>query len=170
MADTPLSAAAHASRRRREDAVLAEAETILLGRMRRRGRLRNPREAERFLRMRLAGLRHEELHAVWLDGRHRIIACDVLAKGTIDRAAIDARVVAQLALQHNACALILAHNHPSGVAVPSADDIMFTARLSAALALFDVSLLEHFVVGEGAAASVRPATRSGGRTGVPGNG
>ena len=151
MAGTPLSVAAHAARRRREDALIARAEAILLRRLLRRGRLGNPREAERFLRMRLAGLRHEELHAVWLDVRHRIIACDVLAKGTIDRAAIDARVVAQLALQHNACALILAHNHPSGVAVPSADDVALTARLREALALFEVKLLEHFVVGEVAA-------------------
>ena len=148
MAGTPLSSATHATRRRREDALIARAEAILLRRLRRRGRIGNPREVDRFLRVRLAGLRHEELHAVWLDARHRIIACDVLAKGTIDRAAIDARVVAQLALQHNACAVILAHNHPSGVAVPSADDVALTARLRDALALFDVELLEHFVVGE----------------------
>ena len=152
MAGSPLSVATHASRRRRDDAVIAEAEAILFARLRRRGRLRNPREAERFLRMRLAGLRQEELHAVWLDAQHRIITCDVLAKGTIDRAAIDARVVAQLALERNACALILAHNHPSGVAVPSADDVAFTARLREALLLFDVQLLEHFVVGDGAEA------------------
>ena len=151
MAGTPLSAAAHASRRRREDAVIARAEAILLRRLQRRGRLGNPREAERFLRVRLAGLLHEELHVVWLDGHHRIIACDVLAKGAIDRAEIDARVVVQLALQRNARALILAHNHPSGVAVPSAADIALTARLREALALFEVRLLEHFVVGEGAA-------------------
>ena len=145
MAGSTFSSSAHAARRRREDALLARAEAVLLGRLRRRGRLRNPREAGRYLRMRLAGLRHEEMHAVGLD-------CDVLAKGTIDRAAIDARVVAQLALQHNACALILAHNHPSGEAVPSADDLALTARLRAALDLFDVELLEHFVVGERMAA------------------
>jgi DNA repair protein RadC len=119
--------------------------------LQRSGRIDNPRQAERFLRLHLAGLLHEELHAVWLDGHHRIIACDVLAKGAMDRAQIDPRVVVQLALQRNARALILAHNHPSGVAVPSADDIALTARLHEALELFDVRLLEHFVVGEGAA-------------------
>ena len=162
MADTPLSAAAHAARRRREDAVIAEAEAILLARLRRRGRLRNPRDAERFLRVRLAGRLHEELHAVWLDGHHRIIGCEVLAKGAVDRAEIDPRVVVQLALQCNARAVILAHNHPSGVAVPSADDVTLTVRLRQALALFDVALLEHFVVGDGAAivAPVRLAARS----------
>ena len=85
MAGSSLLVVSHAERRNREDAILAQAEAILLSRLRRRGRLRNPREAERYLRMRLAGLRHEELHAVWLDGRHRIIGCDVLAKGSVDR-------------------------------------------------------------------------------------
>jgi DNA repair protein RadC len=136
------------AKRRSEDAILAQAETILLGRLQRRGRLRNPREAERFLRVRLARLRQEELHAVWLDGQHRVIACDVLARGTVDRAAVDARVVAQRALECNACAVILAHNHPSGEATPSATDRALTARLREALALFDVALLEHFVIGE----------------------
>jgi DNA repair protein RadC len=152
MAGTPLSVAAHASRRRREDAVLARAEAILLRRLQRSGRLENPREAERFLRLRLAGLLHEELHAVWLDGHHRIIACEVLAKGAVDRAAIDPRVVVQLALQRNARAVVLAHNHPSGVAEPSAEDVALTGRVREVLALFDVELLAHFVVGEGATA------------------
>jgi DNA repair protein RadC len=117
--------------------------------LQRSGRIDNPRQAERFLRLRLAGLLHEELHAVWLDGHHRIIACDVLAKGAMARAQIDPRVVVKLALQRNARALILAHNHPSGVAEPSADGVALTAQLHEALELFDVRLLEHFVVGEG---------------------
>ena len=149
MAGSPSSAAARVSRRRREDAAIARAEAIVLGRLRRSGRIEDPRQAEQFLRLRLAGLLHEELHAVWLDAQHRIIECEVLAKGAADRALVDPRVVVQLALQRNARALILAHNHPSGVAVPSADDRALTARLREALALFDVQLLEHFVVGEG---------------------
>ena len=159
MAGSPLSAATHASRRRREDALLARAEAILLRRLQRSGRIDNPRQAERFLRLRLAGRLHEELHAVWLDGHHRIIACEVLAKGAVDRAQIDPRVVVQLALQRNARAVILAHNHPSGVAVPSATDVALTARLREALELFEVRLLEHFVVGEGAAVPVSEAER-----------
>ena len=152
MADTPLSAAAHAARRQREDAVLSEAETILWGRLRRRGRLRGPRDAERFLRMRLAGRLHEELHAVWLDGHHRIIACEVLAKGAVDRADIDPRVVLQRALLCNARAVILAHNHPSGVAEPSAEDVRWTKQVREALGMFEVELLMHFVIGDGACA------------------
>lgn len=151
MAGTSLSVVAHASRRRREDAVLARAEAILLRRLRRGGRIENPAQAERFLRMRLAGLAHEELHAIWLDAHHRIIACEVLAQGAADRALVDPVVVVHKAQRCNARALILAHNHPSGVAVPSAGDVALTARLRDALAMFDVRLLEHFVVGEGAA-------------------
>jgi len=87
MAGPSLLVVFNAMSRRDEDAVLAQAEAILLRRLPRRGRLRNPREAERFLRMRLSGLRQEELHAVWLDARHGVIACEVLARGTVDRAA-----------------------------------------------------------------------------------
>lgn len=152
MAGTRLSAATRAARRRREDAVIAEAESILWRRLLRRGCLRNPREAEQFLRVRLAGRLHEELHAIWLDGHNRIIGCEVLAKGAVDRAQIDPRVVVQLALHCNARAVILAHNHPSGMAVPSADDVAWTARMREALAMFDVALLEHFVVGDGTVA------------------
>lgn len=148
MAGSSLSVVSHAMSRRDEDAVLAQAEAILLRRMQRRGRLRNPREAERFLRVRLGGLRQEELHAVWLDARQGVIACEALARGTVDQAAVDARVVAQRALEWNACAVILAHNHPSGDGTPSAMDRALTARLRAGLALVDVALLEHFVIGE----------------------
>jgi DNA repair protein RadC len=152
----PMSpAVSRAARRRREDAAIARAEGILLRRLRRSGRLRNPSDAERFLRFRLAGLLHEELHAIWLDSKHRIIACDVLAKGSLDHASIDPRVVVQLALERNARASIIAHNHPSGVAEASVADIDFTTRVREALGLFSVDLLEHFVVGEGAAAISR---------------
>lgn len=148
MAGSSLSVVPHEMSRSDEDAILAQAEAILLRRLQRRGRLRNPREAERFLRVRLGGLRQEELHAVWLDARHGVIACEVLARGTVDRAAVDARVVAQRALEWNACAVILGHNHPSGDGAPSATDRAMTARLRAGLALVDVALLEHFVIGE----------------------
>lgn len=153
MAGSSLSVVSHAMSRRDEDAILAQAEAILLRRLQRQGPLRNPREAERFLRTRLAGLRQEELHAVWLDGRHRIIGCEVLARGTVDHAAIDARAVAQRALDSNACSAILAHNHPSGDGTPSAADRALTGQFRAALALVDVTLLEHFVIGEAQAAA-----------------
>lgn len=148
MAATPWSFVSNASRRQREDEEIARASETLLRRLRRKGSIRNPREAEDFLRLRLAGLRHEELHAIWLDGHHRIIECDVLAKGAADHASVDARVVVELALDRNARAVILGHNHPSGVAEASAADIALTNRLRGALELVEVRLLEHFVVGE----------------------
>lgn len=115
----------------------------------------NPREAEHFPRVRLADLRREELHAIWLGARHCVIAGEILATDTIDRASIDWRVVAPLALQHNVCGFILANNWPSGVVVPSANDGGFTARLRVALGLFDIDLLVHFVVGDGTVAVTR---------------
>lgn len=136
------------TRRRRENAVIAEAAEILLDRLRREGRLKTPGEAEAYLRMRLATQVQEELLAIWLDAHHRIIASEVIARGTVDHAAVDARGVAQRALEHNARALILAHNHPSGDALPSAEDIALTARLRAGLTLFDVRLLAHYIVGD----------------------
>ena len=134
--------------------MLARAEAILWRRLQRRGRLDNPRQAEHYLRLRLAGLLHEELHAVWLDGHHRIIACDVLAKGALDRATIDPRVVVQCALQRNARYAILAHNHPSGVAEASAEDVCWTREVRKVLRMIEVRLLVHFVVGDGEVASV----------------
>ena len=80
MATALSSAKSRASRRRREDAVIARGAAALLLRLRREGRIENPRAAEEYLRLRLAGLAQEELHALWLDGRRRIITCDVLAK------------------------------------------------------------------------------------------
>lgn len=154
MATALSSAKSRASRRRREDAAIARGAAALLRRLRREGRIENPRAAEEYLRFRLAGLPHEELHALWLDAHKRIIGCDVLAKGGVDRAEVDVRGVVRSALDCNAAAVILAHNHPSGVAQPSREDVAFTARLRAGLAFVEVTLLAHFVVGEGAAVRV----------------
>jgi DNA repair protein RadC len=151
----PSSPSAEEAKRRREDAVLARAERILEGRMRRLGCIRNPREAERYFRMRLAGLPHEELHALWLDARHRVIGCDVLAKGGADRAEVDPSVVLHLAIRRNARAVVLAHNHPSGVCAPSAGDAAITSRLAQSFELVGVLLLDHLIVGQGAAYSFR---------------
>ena len=101
--------------------MLARAEAILWRRLQRRGRLDNPRQAEHYLRLRLAGLLHEELHAIWLDGHHRIVACDVLAKGALDRGPIDRAWSCSACCKRNASYAILAHNHPSAVAEASAE-------------------------------------------------
>jgi DNA repair protein RadC len=86
---------------------------------------------------------------LFLDNRHRVIAFEELFRGSIDGASVHPREVVRRCLAHNAAAVILAHNHPSGVAEPSAADRAITLRLREALELIDVRLLDHFVIGDG---------------------
>lgn len=130
-----------------EQDVLAAAEGILGERLKRQGSIGNPTDANDFLRMRLGALSHEEFHVLWLDNRHRIIDCQKLFTGTVDGASIYPREVVRAALRVNACAAILAHNHPSGVAEPSAADRAITNELRDALRLVGVRILDHIVVG-----------------------
>jgi DNA repair protein RadC len=130
-----------------EQDVLTAAEGILKGRLERQGSIGSPTDASDFLRMRLGSLLHEEFHVLWLDNRHRIIDCQKLFTGTIDGASIYPREVVRAALSVNACAAILAHNHPSGVAEPSAADRAITHELRDALRLIGVRILDHIVVG-----------------------
>lgn len=102
-------------------------------------------------------LRHSqrEIFAVlFLDTQHRLIRYQELFMGTIDAAAVYPREVVKAALQYNAAAVILAHNHPSGVAEPSQADISITSRIKDALSLIDVRLLDHFVVGDASPVSL----------------
>lgn len=130
-----------------EQDVLAAAEGILKDRLERQGSIGSPTDANDFLRIRLGGLSHEEFHVLWLDNRHRIIDCQKLFSGTIDGASIYPREVVRAALSVNASAAILAHNHPSGVAEPSAADRAITNELRDALRLIGVRILDHIVVG-----------------------
>ncbi|WP_449426854.1 JAB domain-containing protein [Rhodanobacter umsongensis] len=131
-----------------EQDVLAAAEGILKSRLERQGSLHSPTDATSFLRMRLGALLHEEFHVLWLDNRHRIIDCQKLFSGTIDSASIHPREVVRAALRVNACAAIFAHNHPSGIAEPSAADRAITHELRDALRLIGVRILDHIVVGD----------------------
>jgi len=117
--------------------------------LRRAQALSDPRAGAQWLRAWLRPLPSEVFAAVYLDGRHRVIAAEEVFRGTIDGASVHPREIVRRALAHNAAALIVAHNHPSGVAEPSAADIAITRRLADALALVDVRLLDHFVIGEG---------------------
>lgn len=110
--------------------------------------LANPQATKDFLHVRLRDLPHEVFCCLYLDNRHRVIAFEELFRGTIDGASVHAREVVKRALAHNAAAIILAHNHPSGVAEPSQADEMITRRLKAALDLVDIRLLDHLVVGD----------------------
>lgn len=116
--------------------------------------LTSPRQAGDYFRRWLRASPHERFGVLFLDNRHRVIANEVLFEGSIDSAAVHPRVVVQRAMALNAAAVVLGHNHPSGVAEPSAADRHLTAQLKQALALVDVRLLDHFVVGDGPAVSM----------------
>lgn len=114
----------------------------------------SPLAARDFLLARLRDRPHEVFAALFLDTRHRVIAFRELFRGTVDGAAVHPREVVRAALALNAAALIVAHNHPSGVAEPSAADVGITRRLREALALVEVRLLDHLVVGDGTVVSL----------------
>ncbi|WP_395680434.1 DNA repair protein RadC [Dokdonella sp.] len=140
-----------------ETDILGIAEDILQRRLERLGTMTSPDQSAQFLRMRLAHLPHEEFHAVWLDNRHRVLAIESLARGTIDGASIHPREVVKAALRWNAAAAIFSHNHPSGDPEPSAADRAITRQLKEALTLVEVRVLDHVVVG--AAGTVSLAQR-----------
>ena len=108
--------------------------------------LANPRATRDYLRARLRDRDHEVFCCLFLDNRHRVIAFDEVFRGTIDGASVHPRDVVKLALARNAAAVILAHNHPSGVAEPSRADELLTQALKAALDLVDIKVLDHIVV------------------------
>lgn len=105
-----------------------------------------PEVTRQYLRRALGPGDVERFACVWLDNRHRVITCDVMFTGTIDRAGVHPREVVRRAIERNAAAVVLAHNHPSGVLEPSQADELITRRLKEALALIDVRVLDHFLV------------------------
>jgi DNA repair protein RadC len=111
--------------------------------------LADPAAAGRYFAQRLRHLPHEVFAALFLDNRHRAIAFEELFRGTLDGAEVHPREIARRALDLNAAALIVGHNHPSGNPEPSAADRAVTARLKQALALVEVRLLDHFVIADG---------------------
>lgn len=115
--------------------------------------LSNPDDTRAYLTARLRGYAHEVFACLFLDNRHRTISFDELFHGTIDGASVHPREVVKRALHHNAAAVILAHNHPSGVAEPSLADELLTRRLKDALALVDIRVLDHLIIGDGQAVS-----------------
>jgi DNA repair protein RadC len=116
--------------------------------------IRSPADTEEFLTARLRDLPHEMFCCLYLDNRHRVLEFEELFRGTIDGTSVYPREVVKRALSVNAAAVILAHNHPSGVAEPSQADERITKRIMAALALVDIRLLDHLVIGDGASTSL----------------
>lgn len=129
-------------------AVLEMARRYLFENLQRGDTLSSPQDTRQYLSSQLRDYPHEVFAVLFLDQRHRVICFEELFRGTIDGASVYPREVVKKALQHNAAALIFAHNHPSGVAEPSQADEQITRRLIDALKLVDVRVLDHFIVGD----------------------
>jgi len=110
--------------------------------------LTSPALTRAFLRVHLGACEHEIFGMLHLDSRHRLIAVEDLFRGTINSSSVHPREVVKSALAHNAAAVVLYHNHPSGLPEPSAADELITRRLREALALIDVRVLDHLIVAE----------------------
>lgn len=108
--------------------------------------LSSPATVRDMLRLRLGALEHEEFSVCWLDSQNRMIAFESLFRGTLTQTSVYPREVVKAALKHNAAAVILAHNHPSGTLEPSRADEQLTRNLKDALAMIDVRVLDHFIV------------------------
>lgn len=119
----------------------------ILDKMKKGKMLNDPAIAKDFAAMTLKGEDSEKFMCIFTDNRHRVISSDVMFHGTIDGASVYPREVVRRALHHNAAAVILAHNHPSGIAEPSPADERITQKLKDALHLIDVRVLDHIVVG-----------------------
>ncbi|HEY0178903.1 MAG TPA: DNA repair protein RadC [Dokdonella sp.] len=122
--------------------------------MRSSGPLTDPAASALFLKSCLLPYPYEVFGCLFLDNRHRVIAFEELFRGTIDGTSVYPREIARRCLAHNAAAVILAHNHPSGIAEPSHADRTITLRVREALDLIDVRVLDHFIIGAGAPTSL----------------
>ncbi|MEE9383203.1 MAG: DNA repair protein RadC [Nannocystaceae bacterium] len=130
------------------DTIIEAAHAILQKRLREPGRaITNPGDTRRFVALELAEEKAEIFSAIWLDNRHRLIAFERMFNGTVNGASVHPRELVRRAIELNAAAVIVAHNHPSGEAEPSAADRAITKRLQDAFQLIDVRVLDHIVVG-----------------------
>ena len=136
-----------AQRRMREDRAIARALQIVADRTREPGEHFDQRAAMAYFALRLAAEDREVFDVAFLDHHHQLIACERLAVGTLARAEVHPREVARAALRHNAAAVVVSHNHPSGNLTPSEADHRLTALLRESLALVEVALREHIIIG-----------------------
>lgn len=130
-------------------AVLELARRHLEDTLQRGDAIQSAADTRRYLMAKMRHHPHEVFAALFLDTKHRVIQYEELFYGTIDSSSVHPRQVVKRALHHNAAAAIVAHNHPSGIAEPSRADELVTVRLKDALALVDVRLLDHIVIGDG---------------------
>ncbi len=130
-------------------AVLEIARRSLAARLQQTPVFDSPQAVKDYLQLQLASKPHEVFAVLFLDTQHRLLAFEELFHGTVDSTEVHPREIVRRALVHNASAVIVGHNHPSGDAEPSSADRAVTARLKQALSLMEVRLLDHFVVGDG---------------------
>ena len=128
--------------------LLERAADALAAKYKREGTFTNPTNVKEYLKLKLGAHDREVFAVMFLDNQHQLISFEELFFGTIDAASIYPREVLKTALNHNAAAVIFAHNHPSGIAEPSQADKRITQRLIDALKLVDIRVLDHIVVGE----------------------
>lgn len=110
--------------------------------------LSNVADVKNYLQLKLRDYPYEVFACIFLDNKHSVIDYEELFRGTIDSASVHPREIVRRVLHHNAAAVVLAHNHPSGVAEPSQSDQQITDKLKAALQLIDVRILDHFIIGD----------------------
>ena len=130
-----------------DDDIIKEALKCLKKRFRKGKLITTPAETIDYLQLKLAEREYEVFCVMYLDNRHRLLCFEELFRGTVDSSHVYPREIVKLALQHNAAAVILAHNHPSGSAEPSVADQQITQRVKAALELVDIRVLDHIVIG-----------------------
>ena len=143
-----------AAAKRADDRIVAQAVEILERRLERGVALTDPTIAGQFCAAKIRHFEREVFGVLFLDNRHRMVAFEILFYGTIDGAEVYPREVARAALRHNCAAIIVTHNHPSGSTEPSAADRAVTLRLRDALAMLEIRLLDHFIIGDGPAMSL----------------
>lgn len=133
-----------------DDWIIRQAIALLEQRVFKAGPLLDqPQAVKDYLRLKLVAEPNEVFAIVFMNSQHRVLAYEPMFKGTLDSTAVYPRVVVQRALELNAGAVILCHQHPSGCTEPSSADRVLTDRLKAALALIDVRVLDHIIVGQG---------------------
>lgn len=131
------------------DQVLEKASEIMLERLVRQGKLSSPQDTRHYLTAQLGPKEYEVFLVLFLDNQNQLLATEEMFRGTINAASVYPREVVKMALKHNAAAVIFAHNHPSGEPEPSQADRSLTDRLTAAMSLVDIRVLDHLVVGGG---------------------
>ena len=132
----------------READILAEAEAILRKRWTRQGTLSDPKASRDWLRVHCASMQAEIFGVIFLDNKHRVLQTRELFRGTLDGCSVPPREVVRAVLECNAAAVILFHNHPSGISEPSGADIALTQTLKQALDLIGCRVLDHLIAGE----------------------